>query len=126
MPSSVEKTMNGDQLDIGIKTAGRVRNKATSKMDHIRTLETSIMEYKKDANDKNWSNIDKSLQVGPLYKIEKVVLIFNIAVYNIMTDTNVAHQFSFVLGFGKTFKWKITLLWSNAINGSTMDINGKC
>ena len=79
MPSSVEKTMNGDQLDIGIKTAGRVRNKVTSKMDHIRTLETSIMEYKKDANDKNWSNIDKSLQVGPLYKIDKVVFIFNSA-----------------------------------------------
>ena len=55
--------MNGDQSDIGIKTAGRGRNKAMAKMDQIRTLEISIMEYKKDANDKNWSNIDKSLQV---------------------------------------------------------------
>ena len=55
--------MNGDQSDIGIKTAGRSRNKAMSKMDQIRILEISIMEYKKDANDKNWSNIDKSLQV---------------------------------------------------------------
>ena len=32
-------------------------------MDQIRTLELSIMEYKKDANDKNWSNIEKSVQV---------------------------------------------------------------
>jgi hypothetical protein len=63
MPSTIEKTMNGDQSDIGLKPAGRARNKAISKMDQIRTLEISIMEYKKDANDKNWSNIDKSLQV---------------------------------------------------------------
>ena len=55
--------MNGDQSDIGLKPAGRARNKAISKIDQIRTLEISIMEYKKDANDKNWSNIDKSLQV---------------------------------------------------------------
>ena len=54
--------MNGDQSVIGNKST-RSRNKSVSKMEQIRTLELAIMEYKKDANDKNWSNIDKSLQV---------------------------------------------------------------
>ena len=63
MPASLERTMNTDQTSTGNKTALRSRNKAASKMDQIRALELAVMEYKKDANDKNWSNIDKILQV---------------------------------------------------------------
>ena len=63
MPASLERTMNGDNTITGAKSAQRARNKELSKIDQIRGLELAVMEYKKDANDKNWSTIDKILQV---------------------------------------------------------------
>ena len=63
--------MNCDQMDMGNKTASRVRNKGMAKMDQVRALELAIVDYKKDANDKNWSNIDKILQVRPMYISQK-------------------------------------------------------
>ena len=63
MPASLERTMNGDKTITGAKSAQRARNKELSKIDQIRGLELAVMEYKKDANDKNWSTIDKILQV---------------------------------------------------------------
>ena len=63
MPASLEKTMNGDQTESSNRTAVRSRSKPP-KMDQARALEFAVMDYKKDANDKNWSNIEKILQVN--------------------------------------------------------------
>ena len=63
MPGSLEKKMSCDQTEMGNKTVSRARNKGLAKMDQVRSLEIAVMEYKKDANDKNWSNIEKILQV---------------------------------------------------------------
>ena len=65
MPGYLEKTMNGDQTESN-RTSCRSRSKVVSKMDPTRSLELAVMDYKKDANDKNWSNIEKVLQT--LYK----------------------------------------------------------
>ena len=56
--------MSGDQTEKRNKTAIRSRNKGISQMDQVRALELAVMEYKKDANDKNWSNIDENLLVS--------------------------------------------------------------
>ena len=68
MPGYLEKTMNGDQTESN-RTSCRSRSKVVSKMDPTRSLELAVMEYKKDANDKNWSNIEKVLQVNCLQQV---------------------------------------------------------
>ena len=68
MPGYLEKTMNGDQTESN-RTSCRSRSKVVSKMDPTRSLELAVMDYKKDANDKNWSNIEKVLQVNCLQQV---------------------------------------------------------
>ena len=68
MPTFIEKTMNCDQTEHKKKSSGRSRSKATPKMDNARALEAAVMDYKKEANDKNWSNIEKILQVNSSMK----------------------------------------------------------
>ena len=68
MPGYLENTMNGDQTESN-RTSCRSRSKAVPKMDPTRSLELAVMDYKKDANDKNWSNIEKVLQVNCLQQV---------------------------------------------------------
>ena len=68
MPGYLENTMNGDQTESS-RTSCRSRSKAVPKMDPTRSLELAVMDYKKDANDKNWSNIEKVLQVNCLQQV---------------------------------------------------------
>ena len=58
--------MNCDQTESSNRTGVRSRSKARPKMDQARALELAVMDCKKDANDKNWSNIEKILQVNYL------------------------------------------------------------
>ena len=71
MPGSLEKTMNCDQTEHNNRTSARSRSKASSKMDPTRAFELAVMEYKKDGNDKNWSNIEKVLQVNLIHVIDR-------------------------------------------------------
>ena len=52
--------LSNDEVIKGLK---ELLPQNVSKIDQIRGLELAVMEYKKDANDKNWSTIDKILQV---------------------------------------------------------------
>ena len=57
------ETMHCDQVEMPIKTAYRIRPKGMTKLDQIRAFEVAVLDYKMDASEKNWSNIDKILQV---------------------------------------------------------------
>ena len=70
MPGYLEKTMNGDQTENN-RTSCRSKSKAVPKMDPTRSLELAVMDYKRDANDKNWSNIEKVLQVYLIHVIDR-------------------------------------------------------
>ena len=124
MPASLERTMNGDNTITGAKSAQRARNKELSKIDQIRGLELAVMEYKKDANDKNWSTIDKILQVRKKRTIEDT------ATHNYFewrcSSIEMMHinKINVIIGFGKDDKCQAILFLSDTSYGSAMGSDG--
>ena len=122
MPASLERTMNGDNTITGAKSAQRARNKELSNIDQIRGLELAVMEYKKDANDKNWSTIDKILQVRKKRTIEDTTTHFEWKCSSIeMMHIN---KIIVIVGFGKDDKCQAILFLSDTSYGSSMGSDG--
>ena len=121
MPASLERTMNGDNTITGAKSAQRARNKELSKIDQIRGLELAVMEYKKDANDKNWSTIDKILQVRKKRTIEDTATFCWKCSSIEMMHIN---KINVIVGFGKDDKCQAILFLSDTSYGSAMGSDG--
>lgn len=120
MPASLERTMNGDNTITGAKSAQRARNKELSKIDQIRGLELAVMEYKKDANDKNWSTIDKILQV----RKKRTIQDNSTDKYSISIKMMHINKINVIVGFGKDDKCQTILFLSDTSYGSAMGSDG--
>ena len=120
MPASLERTMNGDNTITGAKSAQRARNKELSKIDQIRGLELAVMEYKKDANDKNWSTIDKILQV----RKKRTIQDNSTDKYSISIKMMHINKINIIVGFGKDDKCQTILFLSDTSYGSAMGSDG--
>ena len=121
MPASLERTMNGDNTITGAKSAQRARNKELSKIDQIRGLELAVMEYKKDANDKNWSTIDKILQVRKSEQLKILPLPHTTKRGIKMMQIK---KINVIVGFGKDDKCQVILFLSDTSYGSAMGSDG--
>ena len=124
MPASLERTMNGDNTITGAKSAQRARNKELSKIDQIRGLELAVMEYKKDANDKNWSTIDKILQVRKSEQLK--IRPHKTKVYISKRGIKLMQikKINVIVGFGKDDKCQAILFLSDTSYGSAMGSDG--
>ena len=121
MPGYLEKTMNGDQTESN-RTSCRSRSKVVSKMDPTRSLELAVMDYKKDANDKNWSNIEKVLQVNCLQQLSIQV---NTSINIHQKSKYPLTQFIYISDSCKDIERQIDFLMPNIVNGHSMDTNCK-
>ena len=122
MPASLERTMNGDNTITGAKSAQRARNKELSKIDQIRGLELAVMEYKKDANDKNWSTIDKILQV----RKKRTIQDNSTDILNESSSFKMMHinKINVIVGFDKDDRCQTILFLSDTSYGSAMGSDG--